>query len=542
MRPRLFVVATTLIVALLAAGVVLAAPSIVSTFTVTPSAAPVGTAVTFEGQYDAANTATAFCFYFASADAAAWNTNFTALNSVAGVVFAKGAGTCPAVTGYGNFYFYTNDTSAAIFGDIFSGPVIVPNIATGTKLIAVRQYSGTDCDGGDAASTPGGVNCTPLENFRSTSLVVQTAPTTVYVGSEAAVCAGYSPCYITIADAVNAVAVGGTIRVLDEVPSVGQSINKDMTILDHTGGGGLSNTGINGVLTIDGATVVIRDLTLTGNNTDPVLEVINSGSLTVKGCTILNGSYAFSPNSGSITAYANNISDYAAAGVESLGGIINARHNWWSGAASIGDADAETYRLGADVEAWGEGALGGATISGGTGTGVIVSHGRGDANAPFGKATLADGNTQCSDYYDFFTAPGASGTWNVLIPIDAGTGCDSVYNNRQIVVFAIDGAGAPDLTCSPDTACWNSTSAVNSNPKVQMGRNVGIRWAATTTQLGGTPIVAANQDGNDPTALTLRDLSAQSRSFNWTLVLMVAALVAAMTASGLILRRRSVKA
>lgn len=532
MKSRLFVAATALAVVLMLAGAALAAPSTLSTFSVTPASAAIGTSVTFEGSYDAINTATAFCFYFASADAAAWNVNFTTLNSVAGVVLAKGAGSCPAVTGYGNFFFYTNDTSAAVFGDTFSSAVTVPAVASGVKIIAVRQYSGTDC------ATVGGGTCDTLENFKSVNLTVTGAPTTVYVGSSGAACTGYSPCYTDLNTAYNAVAAGGVVRLIDAVNG-SLTIGKNVTLLDHTGAGTLTNA----ALVVTSGTVLVRDLTLTGSGSAPVFQN-DGGTLTVKGNAVnANGNAVFLTTAGTTIAYANNFSNFGT-GITAGGGTINARHNWWGSVTPTGvnDADAFAYRLGADVEAWGEGTLGGAAIAGGTGTGVIVSHGRGDTNAPFGKATLADGNTQCSDYYDYFVAPGGSGNWQVTLPIDAGGGCDAIYNLRQIAVFAIDAGGAPNLACSPDTACWNPTSAVNANPVVQLGRNVGLRWTASTVQLSGTPLVAANQRGNDPTAVTMRELTAQAQPFNWALLLAAVSLVAAMSAAGLILRRRFARA
>ena len=531
MKSRLFAVAAALAVVLMLAGAALAAPSTLSTFTVTPASAPIGTPVTFEGSYDAVGTSTAFCFYFASADAAAWNANFTTLNSVAGVTFAKGAGSCPAVTGYGSFFFYTDDTSAAVFGDTFSSVVTVPAVATGVKIVAVRQYSGSDC------STVG-ASCNTLENFKSVNLTVTGAPTTVYAGSSAAACTGYSPCYTDLNAAYNAVAAGGVIRVIDTVGG-SLAIGKNLTLLDYTGSGALTGAS----LTLNSGAVLLRDLTVTGDGANPVF-VVSSGILTVKGSTLDGAGQAiFSQSGGATVAYANNVLNFGNPAVAVTGGTFNGRHNWWGSItpANVGDADAFNYRLGADVKAWGEGALGGAAITGGTGTGVIVSHGRGDTNAPFGKATLADGNTQCSDYYDYFVAPGGSGNWQVTLPVDAGGGCDAIYNNRQVAVFAITGAGAPNLACSPDTACWNPTSAVNVNPVVQLGRNVGLRWTASTVQLSGTPLVAANQRGNDPTAVTMREITTQSQPFNWTLLLAASVLVAAMSAAGLILRRRAVE-
>jgi hypothetical protein len=87
-------------------------------------------------------------------------------------------------------------------------------------------------------------------------------------------------------------------------------------------------------------------------------------------------------------AYANNITGFTT-GVNNTGGSLNAGHNWWGAhdpvPASVNDTNAFDYRLGAAVSSWSDaGALGDAslTTAGGSGTPVIVSHGRGLAKRP----------------------------------------------------------------------------------------------------------------------------------------------------------------
>ncbi|MCI0521416.1 MAG: hypothetical protein L0Z70_14305 [Chloroflexi bacterium] len=548
MKKKISALLIVSLIALMAATAAWADTETIAVFTITPTSAPIGTDVEFAGTYDTEPggfAQTAFCFYFATADEPAWDTNFTALGSDAGVTFVKNASAnyCPAQAGYGRFGFYTTDTSAAVFGDSFRQTVTVPSVATGTKIIAVRQYGGADCEdegdngGGDA---PGGATCAYV-NFRSvTNFVVQPAPATVYAG--AAGCAGNSPCYTSLAAAYNAVAAGGTIRVVASMPAENLAIAKDLTLLDYNGSGALSgNVGV-GVLQIASGAVVVQDLTITANLADDVFNV-SGGDVVVKGCTLSGGGNTFDGAAGTLAAYANNIGGYTTG--TAFAGTFNGRHNWWGAGATevgIGDADAYAYRLGADVAAWGEGSLGGASITAdtATGTGVIVSHGRGDANAPFGQATTADGNTQCSDYFDVFTAPGATaGNWLVTIPVDAGNGCDYTYNNRQLFRFDLT-AGAPTPACTAlpvDPLCWDDLKDTAAETLVQMGRTVGVRWqTASTAELGGTPIIAGNQDGNDPTAVTMQSVSARSQTAWLPWVILAAALL--MAAGALMLLRK----
>ena len=467
----------------------------INSFTITPNSAPIGTSVTFTGEYDVEATQTAFCFYFATADTADWNANFTALGSVAGLNFTKrGTSACPAVTGYGSIDFYTNDTSAAIFGDTFEQSVIVPSIGTGTKIIAVRQYEGSNCETG----TYNTGDCA-FVNFRSiTNFVVQAAAATVHA-DPAGVCAGNSPCFDDLQATVDAVATGGTVNVYGTFAG-GVDINKNLT-LQSSNMATINDT----VAVIDDATVVIRGLNL-------------------------NGTPGINVTDGNATAYANNIAN----GVSGTG---NFSHNWWG----VYDTDPGptgsgwATRLGAAVESYGIGSLGQATVTGGSGTAVIVSHGRGSDNAPFGQATIEDGNTQCSDYYDVFVQSG-SGTWIVTIPVDMGTGCDSVYQARLIAMLNM----APECTDGSQIGgCWDSALDYGTSiTQVAEGSNRGLRVnGLPTSALQGTPFVSGNQDDLGPTAVTLGGLQVGHLAGNSVVVAIVMAAML-LTGGALWLNRR----
>ena len=532
-------------------------PLSISTFTIDPSSAAIGDTVTFEGDYTVTTPGTtqiAICFYFTTADASSWSTNFTTLGSVAGVPFTKySSSPCPGVGGYSDFGFYATDTSNAGFGDMFEEDVVVPNIATGTKLVGVKYYEGTDCDGsGGTNDIPGGTNCNTNSNQDSTNLTVNPAPTntpvptatpqpsTVYTAANASACSAYDPCYTTLASAYAAVAAGGTIHVNDDMPAEDLTISKNLTI-DSQNGGSITGAGTAAAtLILNGGTVLVQDLEINAGTSANVIGVTGS-TATLKGNDLSGGTNAaITQSAGSVVAYANNITGYATPAL--VGTFSNARHNWWGGAATSAadihgsDTDPWDYRLGSDVASWGEDSLGNASVSGGNGTGVIVSHGRGSSNAPFGKATVADGNTQCTDYYDVFIAPGGSGIWDVDIPIDSGSGCDTTYNNRQLFLFQVDGTGKPDDTCTT-VDCWDDLEGNLAESVVQLGRSVGLRWTGVTTaQLGGSPIVGGNQDGNDPTIVQLQNLTVTSARNTWIPIAL--AITSLTVISGLFLSRR----
>ena len=111
------------------------------------------------------------------------------------------------------------------------------------------------------------------------------------------------------------------------------------------------------------------------------------------------------------------------------GGTANVAHNWWgtyvnqpAGVSNRRLASAsrrtDSCELGGYV-VWAEGvgsaALDNATLSGGTGTAVIVNHGHSYLDAPFGNVQFEN---MCSSYYDFFTVNGG-GSWSVSVPVDS---------------------------------------------------------------------------------------------------------------------------
>ncbi|GAB4273120.1 MAG: hypothetical protein Kow0080_20360 [Candidatus Promineifilaceae bacterium] len=297
-----------------------------------------------------------------------------------------------------------------------------------------------------------------------------------------------------------------------------------VTVTNTTLAGNIANNS-GGAFHSRNGTAVSELINSTLSANTPTAVSIENGTLTVKGSTLDNHPTAIQVDGGTMTAYANNITNYTT-GVTGTG-TFNGRHNWWGSGATagtVGSTDAFDYRLGAAVVDWGEGTLAdGAAISGGTGTGIVVSHG---TAVPFGMPASPVG-TACSNYYDFFTTPGASGSWTISVPVSSDAACDNTFNNGRLFHFALTTGSAPDTACSPESACWQLYSSVT--PAAGTPRTLNA--TLTTTELGGTPIVVGNSDGNDPTAVSLQSLTANSGdNLAWTGWVIMLVLALASTA------------
>jgi hypothetical protein len=249
---------------------------------------------------------------------------------------------------------------------------------------------------------------------------------------------------------------------------------------------------------------LVQNSTIDANTTTAVLVEGADASGTLRGSTVNNVTNVFDITDGNLLAYVNSITNLGDGGLTSASGTFNARHNWWgthtTQPAGV-DADSWAYRLGAPIASWGLGSLGGAslTAAGGSGTGVIVSHGRGLANVPFGAGADPSASAMCSDYYDFFVI-NPSGNWTVSVPTDAGAACDDTRTQGALYQFALNGT-APDTACVGG-ACWLIPAGVGLS-----GNNLQVTVDSTAI-LQGTPFVAgdATPDSNDPTAVTLANV------------------------------------
>jgi len=266
-------------------------------------------------------------------------------------------------------------------------------------------------------------------------------------------------------------------------------------------------------------------------------EEINRIKLAGNSLDTLATVFDISTNS-NLTAYANNITNFANAGLNSATGTFYAWHNWWGNYAiqSTGvDNESWTYRLGAPVSTWVDGttlvslvdgtAGANATFSGEMGTLVIVNHGAGLANVPFGKGIADDtGANQCADFYDFF-AIGGDGDYDISIPVNSA--CTSTVIDAKLFQFALDGSYAPDLSCAPDTACWNNIPATRTGDI--------LTASVDASDVLGTPFTAPSYNNNDPTAIDLASLNAGNENSS---TLPIALVVLTLAWAGIIALRR----
>ncbi|MFQ5420170.1 MAG: CSLREA domain-containing protein, partial [Anaerolineae bacterium] len=295
-----------------------------------------------------------------------------------------------------------------------------------------------------------------------------------------------------------------------------------------------SASGNGGALHVRNSTGVLTVTNSTLSNNSPQAISMYAGSAHITGSQIDNSSSALWMTSGTMTAYANNILTYTT-GFVGTGGTFNGRYNFWgSGATStgVGSADAYNYRLGANVSSWGQGALGNAslTTAGGSGAGIIISHGRGLANTPFGSGVSpdADANNMCSDYYDFFVI-GGGGNWVVTVPIDSGAACDPTFANAKLYGYTLSGTTI-DETCT-GVGCWTPYGGVSQAAGPSRALQVTLDAA---TQLQATPIVAGNHTTGTPSAVSLQALAGYGRSPSHPLLGLMSLFV---TATWLIWRR-----
>lgn len=341
-------------------------------------------------------------------------------------------------------------------------------------------------------------------------------PQHVYAAPDGAACGGNAPCYVgsaAIQDALNAVADGGLVTIL------GAHTVSVTLISGGDGNQSVTLTGDGSVAWAGGAGALLA---------------VGPGDVTIKGLTLscqgdCVSANAINQSSGKLFAYANNITGFSI-GFRISNGKADLSHNWWGADAtadSVGYYSVFAYRLGAAVADWsedgsltdsGNGRQAIIAASSGTGQGVIVSHGRGMAQAPFGK--VSGDAAPCSDYYDFFVVNASTGsTWDVTLPIDDTAGCNvntagGTLETNKFFLFALTAENAPDTACAPNQACWklypDSISRDGTAPPFALTAE-----AVPAAMLGSTPAVAGDENGSDPNLIVLRDASASHAGGWW---------------------------
>lgn len=271
---------------------------------------------------------------------------------------------------------------------------------------------------------------------------------------------------------------------------------------------------------------------------------MTGGNVTFAGNNVDVGTTAVTQSGGTLLAYANNFTGYGTP-LSRTGGTAHVAHNWWgtyaTQPANVSNADWQA-RLGAPlvvlggnvVWATGSGSaeLESATLSGGTGTAVIVNHGHSYSDAPFGNVRY---DNMCSSYYDFFTVNG-SGPWAVSVPVDDTPECTAQTLEPGKIFWIPPGTDYAADCLVPNNenpACWDliTTNIITAE------RNITVT-GLSASDLGGTQFVAGSATGSDPTAVTLRGLTATTDRSTTPAALIFGGTVLATAVVVVVLRRR----
>lgn len=338
----------------------------------------------------------------------------------------------------------------------------------------------------------------------------------VFAAPDTSSCAGNLPCFTGITavpDALDAVLPDGQVTIIgSHTITTSLAYTKTVTIVGDS----------DAVVTWSSASA-------------DSLFIIGDGNLSIAGLNVnggTNGTIFNQTGSGTLLAYANNFTNFASG--YSGSGSANLRNNWWGSGlpapVNIGNSDAQSFRLGATVSSYASGAgsvsLADSTTAApamlaGAGGGrlVIVNHGNGLDNVPFGKGISEDtGTYQCADFYDFFVI-GGSGNYTVTVPYKeacAGQLSPILYQ------FQLDGSGAPDLTCFPDSDCWDPITAT-------LGSDV-LSASFNASDLEGTPFAAPSIKNNAPTVISLLDINAAGPDFTPAAAVLAAATLITLVA------------
>jgi len=559
MKPRLLVGFIALAMVLSLAGIVMAAPSVVSGFAITPSTAYVGNSVTFQVDFAVATSDLAarntFCFYYQSST---YDATFTALGNVTsnlGDTYTKDlqttAGTasanCPLIVGYKILEYSTpTPNEFADGGDWISFSFNVPSGAV-SQTFRLRQRNAT----------------TTVGVFNNT-LTVQSLGNQIYVANDTTSCGSNSPCLTgptALNTALDNVTGPGDVFVLGDYlmsPSASADLATAKTVtLSGVGaasvnmaagtcsGAALVNNG--GTLTVqnlaidgtcasasrsaairnDAGTLTVKNVTVRDFASSGIGVAAASGTVVVEGSNFNNNNVALDGNGGILYAFANNVNTNTSLNAATNIGGDNVKCNYWNSYNITGDAAQYEKRLGAPVSTYIEGAgvltLGRADLGAGTGNRVIVNMGR--STPPFNNGTVLGLGAQTSDFFAFCLSRDGSALGTITVTSDnvaAGATGHRLYRINDTT------------ECSPstNTACWDHTGATSAGGAVSAGL---VPTVSTEGQY-----VIGNQV--DPTAVTLRDLNATTAATPWPLILAAVLGAAALLALGMVLRRRAIKA
>jgi len=315
------------------------------------------------------------------------------------------------------------------------------------------------------------------------------------------------PCSTSLTQAIDDVAVGGTLSVVDTLAAEDVVVDKNI-VLQSEKPGVLTGNGGAATVSVAGGEVIIQNLTINAGSSAHAIAV-SGGDVTIRGNNIDGeGAAGIAQSGGLVTAYANNIVDTGGVGVS---GTVAAPKNWWGTAVEAGQpsgvpAGDWAVRLGAAMvgaafDSGGFARLGNARLTGpGPGTGVIIRFGRGEASTPFGVGLAPYSSQTCSEYYDFYSTGGAG--WTVVLPVDTMTaGCSANVLNAKKAYMIGD---VSECVNPSDTACWDAI------PDGQIAIN-GNNLEISGLSLAGTHMVAGDSNaGRDPTAVKLTGFNAHN--------------------------------
>jgi hypothetical protein len=537
-------------------GVVWAAPTVVSSFTISPSTAYPGNTVTFQVNFTVAPadvlTRNTFCFYYQDGS---YDATFAALGAItsnlgdsydASVQATAGSASahCAGLPGYKILEY--SAPAADQFSDggdqlLFS--FSVPVGAT-TQTFRLRQYN--------AIPTLMGV-------FNST-LTIQVLGNQIYVANDATSCGSNSPCLTgpaALNTALDNVTGPGDVFVLGDY-LVAPNSTADLTTAKSVTISGVGGASINmaaGVcagtaIVNNGGTLVIQNLAMdgtcaTGNraaairNEAGTLTVRNvtvrdfagsgigiaaaGGTTTVEGSHFSNNNVALDGNGGVLYAFANNInSNTSLNAAANIDASDNVKCNYWNSYNVSGTGAAQyEQRLGAPVSTYIEGtgalALGRASLAAGTGSRVIVNMGRG--TPPFNNGTVLGLGAQTSDFFAFCLARDGSALGAITVtsdPVAAGTNGHRLYKVTNTA------------ECSPstNTACWDLAGTVPSSAVSASGAISAVLSPQSGYEQEGHYVIG-NQV--DPTAIAISSFTTNSSaqaSGAWLALIAAASLLA----------------
>lgn len=565
MKTKLLTIVVALALVLSLAGIVVAAPNLVSSFTITPSSVYTGDSVTFTIDFTVATgdtgVANTLCLYYPDA---AYRTPLDAVGNLTSAMLSDtyvqedsiapvGTGTanCPGVAGlFVTGWSIADPNNNAEFGDTVSFSFAVPTGAA-TETFQLRQR-----------------NATVQVSGSNKILTINSIGVTVYVANDSGSCGSNSPCLTgqgALNQAIDGVTTGGTVIVLGAYnmsPSTSADLTDARTVtlagqsgasLNNAAGAcspnamiEVSNASANltvtslsidgsctsgnraaGVLNTNGTTNVrtgtstIRDFTGSGN---AGVEVV-AGTMIVENNTFSNNQTALEGTGGTLYAFANNVTTNngtnAATGIND--GTDNVRCNYW-GSAGIDSSAQYLERLGSPVSSYIEGTgslgLGQASLPTNGGNEVLISLGRSTSNPPFNNGTVSGLGALVSD---FFAACGSrSSTMPGALTI---TGDSVTPGTTGFRLYSI--TNPADCSPSDNTACWD-----------YQGATCGTAGCTVTD---GTANAGHFVVGNevDPTAITLRDLSATTHAETSGLWVGIALAFGLLMIVGWSLRRRA---